>query len=300
MSFFMSVRGASKRAQTVADRICSKKFKREQAEAAAKPSEHGAWRNTLDQSILSGLMPPIVPKALVPKWDKTKAVVAWRVDWKKIVPRHVVQKIFKACTAAKIAAREIKLNQFLSCIPSMFNFMSYPLVPLRFSLRPTVYFPFEKSLRSKIVTPKCGFLKSRSYYHTASLPEMKSRRAVPMIQSTDERSFPFISRRLVGTATSTVRYANTMVVSGNGITIKLNTAGYSKENITVEVEGSWLVVEALSTSTEESGGYLQRHMMRRYELPPYSDIHNIRVELNEQTKELRVIVPSIKPKDTLK
>uniref|UniRef100_A0A0A9YLC4 Ribosomal RNA large subunit methyltransferase L n=1 Tax=Lygus hesperus TaxID=30085 RepID=A0A0A9YLC4_LYGHE len=117
MSFFMSVRGASKRAQTVADRICSKKFKREQAEAAAKPSEHGAWRNTLDQSILSGLMPPIVPKALVPKWDKTKAVVAWRVDWKKIVPRHVVQKIFKACTAAKIAAREIKLNQFLSCIP---------------------------------------------------------------------------------------------------------------------------------------------------------------------------------------
>ncbi|KAF6209104.1 hypothetical protein GE061_014847 [Apolygus lucorum] len=281
MSFVMSVRGASKRAQTVADRIRSK-FKTERSEAAAKPSDHGAWRKSLDQSVPSGLMPPVVPK-----WNEMTGVGAWRVDWKKI---------FKACSAGRIAAWEAKLNKLLSCVPSMFNVKDPSNVPRLFSFRPPAFPPFHESLRS-IVTPKSGFLKSRSYYHTASLPEVKTSRAVPMIQ-TDQRSFPLISRRLMETATSAVRYSNTMVITRDGITIKLNTTGYVKENITVEVEGNWLIVEALSTANEEGGGYLQRHMMRRYELPPYSDILNIRVELNEKSHELKVTVPSLKPKNT--
>lgn len=56
------------------------------------------------------------------------------------------------------------------------------------------------------------------------------------------------------------------------------------------------MIEALSTATEDGGGYLQRHMMRRYELPPQADLQKISVELDERSQQLRVTIPSVKPK----
>ncbi|BES96594.1 protein lethal(2)essential for life-like [Nesidiocoris tenuis] len=104
----------------------------------------------------------------------------------------------------------------------------------------------------------------------------------------------------MASTTGSSRMKNSMMQNKSGMVITLDTSGFTKENITVEVEGNWLIVEALATSAQPGkGGYLQRHMMRRFELRPQSDVANITIELNERANRLIVKVPRKKPQVTV-
>ncbi|CAB0010497.1 unnamed protein product [Nesidiocoris tenuis] len=103
----------------------------------------------------------------------------------------------------------------------------------------------------------------------------------------------------MASTTGSSRMKNSMMQNKSGMVITLDTSGFTKENITVEVEGNWLIVEALATSAQPGkGGYLQRHMMRRFELRPQSDVANITIELNERANRLIVKVPRKKPQQS--
>lgn len=73
--------------------------------------------------------------------------------------------------------------------------------------------------------------------------------------------------------------------------------GFKEEDINIRVEGPWLVVEGQSSVTvpeKEGGGLHVRHVIRRYEVPPNSDVANIKSTFKAET--LTVTVPTLTPK----
>ncbi|XP_066908412.1 uncharacterized protein [Halyomorpha halys] len=88
-------------------------------------------------------------------------------------------------------------------------------------------------------------------------------------------------------------------VNDQGMKIAIEMKGFKEEDINVRVEGPWLVVEGRSTVTvpeTEGGGLHIRHVIRRYEVPPNSDVSNIKSNFKMDT--LTITVPSLTPKVT--
>ncbi|XP_014254246.1 uncharacterized protein LOC106669344 [Cimex lectularius] len=93
--------------------------------------------------------------------------------------------------------------------------------------------------------------------------------------------------------------ASDVAISDNVMLVKVNMKGFKHENISVKVEGNWLLIEAHSSvvNNGNSPSFSQRHVMRRYEIPSNAALNGIKSSLDKGKDVLLVTVPRNKPSD---
>lgn len=77
--------------------------------------------------------------------------------------------------------------------------------------------------------------------------------------------------------------------------MELNIEGFNKDSITVNVDGPWLVVKGTLEHVhgDENGGFHVHTFYRSYEIPPNSDVANIKKNFSNNV--LKIVVPPLTP-----
>ncbi|KAK9501665.1 hypothetical protein O3M35_012349 [Rhynocoris fuscipes] len=88
-------------------------------------------------------------------------------------------------------------------------------------------------------------------------------------------------------------YLNNVSFTDNeGMVVHVDLEGIGPKNVTVRVEGPYLIVEGIEESVSKESGFALRHMVQQYEIPEKYNASNIKV--NAKGHKLIITIPQKK------